>query len=127
MIQFQNSDALQSSVNVSAGTPLPVTGNIVITDPTVTYTEAAAQTITSGGTSQVVFSANTARVYLLIINTSDTIMYLRFGSAATNTGIPLAPATAGVGGGFYEPLIASDQSVNILCATTGKAFVAIQG
>ncbi len=106
----------------SAANPLPVTGTIAITDPTATFAEANTQTITLGGTSQVVFAALATRVYLFVINTSDTVMYLRMGSAATNTAIPLV-----AGGGFYEPLIAPGASVNILCATTGKAFVAIQG
>jgi hypothetical protein len=86
------------------------------------FTSAGAQTITAGGAAQTVFAANTSRVYLFIVNTSDTIMYLDVtGAAATTASIPLAAS-----GGFYEPLVAPSALISILCATTGKAFVAKQ-
>ncbi len=88
----------------------------------VAFTSAAAQTITLGGTAQTVFAANTARVYLFVLNTSDTVMYLDVtGAAATSAAIPLAP-----NGGFYEPTVAPGGAISLLCATTGKTFVAKQ-
>jgi hypothetical protein len=110
-------DITTGGAAVSATNPLPVTLDAHIGG--ATFTDGSPLTITTGGASQQVFAANTARVYLFVINTSDTIMYLGIGAAATATGIPLA-----AGGGFYEPLVAPGQSINILCATTGKTFVA---
>jgi hypothetical protein len=79
-------------------------------------------TITTGGTSQVVFAARD-RTYLLLINDSDTVMFVNFGVAAVS-GQPSIRLAAN--GGFYEPLVPPNQSVNIICATTGKTFVAKQ-
>lgn len=107
-------------VRVSPTTPLPVTLEAPGGAPV--FTSAAMQTITAGATAQTVFAANSSREYLIVINTSDTIMYLEVtGSAATATSIPLA-----ANGGFYEPLVAPTSLISILCATTGKAFVAKQ-
>lgn len=85
------------------------------------FANATTLTITAGGTSQQVFASIVERRYLFVVNTSDTIMYLAFGAAATSASIPL-PAN----GGYYEPLVAPGQSVNLLCATTGKTYIAIQ-
>lgn len=81
-------------------------------------------TITLGGTSQQIFAANATRKYLIIQNISDTDMNVNFGSAAT-TSTMLLPS---MGSSFVmEANFISNQTVNIICATTGKAFVAKQG
>ncbi len=114
-------DSNGNKVSTGAANPLPVTASLTPPSGGQTFTTASVQTVTAGGTSQAVFAANTSRVYLLIVNNSDTIMYVEFGADATTASIPLA-----ANGGFYEPLIAPGQTVNLLCATTGKAFVAKQ-
>lgn len=123
-------NALNTALVDSSGNPITPTNPIPVTPAAATgatFTSAAAQTITAGATAQTVFAANTARTYCFVLNTSDTIMYLEVtGSTATNTSIPLAAATSGVGGGYYEPLVAPTSAISILCATTGKAFVAKQ-
>jgi len=80
-------------------------------------------TITTGGTSQQVFAANAARRFLLVQNISDTKMFLNFGSAATTGAgsILLAPNGGSV---VMDAGFVTDQTVNILCATAGKAFTA---
>lgn len=118
MIQFTQTGG--NSTNVSPTTPLPVT--LLAPGGAPVFTSAAVQTITAGATAQTVFAANSTRGYLFVLNTSDTIMYLEVtGSDATSTSIPLA-----ANGGFYEPLVAPTSAISILCATTGKAFVAKQ-
>lgn len=79
-------------------------------------------TITAGGTSQQVAASNSSRVYFAIQNISDTDMYLGVGyTPTTTTGILLTKS----GGGFaFESGFIPTQAINLLCATTGKAFVA---
>lgn len=83
-------------------------------------------TITTGGTSQVIFAANENRRSFEFQNTSDTVMYLDFGQAATSTLTKSFTVTAG---GFYSHVsnFPYTTSVTVLCATTGKTFVAKQG
>lgn len=60
---------------------------------TPTHTEAAVATSTT-----VVIAANPARKYLLLVNDSDAVVYIRLGEAAVlNEGIRLNAA-----GGSYE-------------------------
>lgn len=84
-----------------------------------------SSTITTGGTSQQVAASNTSRKYFAIQNISDTDMYLGVGyTPTTTTGILLSKS----GGGFvFESNFIPTQAINILCATTGKAFVAWEG
>lgn len=82
-------------------------------------------TITTGGTSQTVFAANGSRRYLEIQNISDTTMYINFGAVAvvdSNSFKILA-------GGEYINVSnwVPQTSVTIICATTGKKFVAKEG
>lgn len=85
--------------------------------PTVT-----AGTITTGGTSQVAQTAR-SRTYLEIQNTSDTDMYLNFGAVATTGHIKLVPNTSWYNSDACCPI----NSVNILCATTGKTYAIMAG
>jgi hypothetical protein len=97
-------------------TSLPQTGNV---------TEASTKTITTGGTHQQVFAANADRKFLLIQNVSDTDMNLGIGYNPTaSTGIFLSKSGGGV---VFESGFIPTQEIRILCATTGKAFVALQG
>jgi hypothetical protein len=94
----------------------------------LTYTAAGTLAITSGGTSQEVFAANASRKALLIINISSEVLWVAFGGAATadTPSIPLQPNNAGVldfpnpGGGIVT------QQIQIIGATTGSKFVALQ-
>lgn len=79
--------------------------------------------ITAGGTAQDIYSAEQKpRLGFEFFNTSDTVMYLDFGTAATTTkGIPV-PA----GGSYYLPGsggVVPSGRLSVLCATTGKTFV----
>jgi len=83
-------------------------------------------TITTGGTSQVIFAANESRRSFEFQNTSDTVMYLDFGQAATSTGTKSFVIQPG---GYYgHPVnFPYTTSITVLCATTGKTYVAKQG
>jgi hypothetical protein len=79
-------------------------------------------TITTGGTSQVVWTAqDQPRYYCLFQNVSDTDMTIEFKKpAVAGTGILIK---AGVS---WEPPagIMFEGPMSVICATTGKAFVA---
>lgn len=89
--------------------------------------EASTQSITTGGTHQQVFASNASRKYLLIQNISDTDMYLGLGFNPSNT-TPAGLLLAKSGGGIvFESSYIPTSEVRIVCATTGKRFVALQG
>jgi hypothetical protein len=72
-----------------------------------------------------VFAANADRKFLLIQNVSDTDMNLGIGYDPTaSTGIFLSKSGGGI---VFESGFIPTQEIRILCATTGKAFVALQG
>lgn len=80
-------------------------------------------TITTGGTSQVIFAANNDRRHFEFQNTSDTTMYIDWGQAATNIGTKSFKIDAG--GSYVNPSnFCTHLSITVLCATTGKTFVA---
>lgn len=82
-------------------------------------------TITTGGTSQQVFAADTGRNYLLIQNVSNGDLWINFGVAAVinqpsiklATGSSIEFSLAGTG-------VVPTDTVNIIGATTGQAFTA---
>jgi hypothetical protein len=80
-----------------------------------------AGAITAGGTSQVAQAAS-SRSYIFIQNTSDTAMYLNFGAAATSGHILLA---ANGGSWTNHANSCPVQSINVLCATTGKTYALV--
>jgi hypothetical protein len=81
-----------------------------------------AGTITAGGTSQVAQAARN-RTYIEIQNTSDTDMYLNFGAAATTGHLKIV-----AGASWYNsPAWCPTNSINILCATTGKTYAMLAG
>lgn len=110
--QPDNSVAQQVAI-VAGGTTVGVGGPIA---------EAATLTITLGGTRQSVFAANAVRKSLGFSNDSDTAMTVRFAAnAAAGVGIYCAPN----GGGFIlEGPSCPTDTVDVYCATTGKAFYA---
>lgn len=81
-------------------------------------------TITTGGTSQTVFAANSGRRYFEFQNISDTDMYINFGAAAVadSNSFKLVPGAVYVNASNYCP----KGSINVICATTGKKFVTKQ-
>jgi len=106
-----------------SGNPVPVNG-LVTADSNRGNVSNGSATIATGGTSQQVFGANGARKYLLVQNVSDTDMNLGIGYAPTaTTGILLNKNGGAI---VFEGAYLPTQPINILCATTGKAFVAIQ-
>lgn len=82
-------------------------------------------TITAGGTSQVVFAANSNRRYFEFQNISDTDMYINFGAAAVadSNSFKIAAGGGYVNASNYCP----KGSITVICATTGKKFVSKQG
>jgi hypothetical protein len=116
-IALIKSDVDDIRIDLANGvTSLPQTGNV---------TEASTKTITTGGTHQQVFAANSDRKFLLIQNVSDTDMNLGIGYNPTaSTGIFLSKSGGGV---VFESGFIPTQEIRILCATTGKAFVALEG
>ena len=81
--------------------------------------------ITAGGTSQQVMAKNTARRYLVFQNVSDTAMYVNFGGAAL---VDTDSVKINAGGSltFSDEWVPAD-AVHVICATTGKKFVAKEG
>ncbi len=112
-----------------------VNGTVIMQPMLGAFTEAATEEITAGGTSQALFGANAARRKLIVYNpytaalqgiaTPESI-FIRFGGVASSTDIrgclEIAP------GGVYDsgngPV--SNQAVNIVAATTGHRFTALE-
>lgn len=89
-------------------------------------------TITTGGTAQQVFAANSSRKYMLIQNQSTDTLYVNFGTAAVvgQPSMALQPANGAnqAGGSLsFEDNFVPNTTVSIIGATTGDAFVAKQG
>jgi len=104
---------------------LPISGTVTALPQTGNVTEASTKTITTGGTDQQVFAANASRKFLLVQNVSDTDMNLGIGYNPTaSTGIFLGKNGSGI---VFESGFIPTQEIRILCATTGKAFVALEG
>lgn len=117
---YGGTGAIDAAVSAT-GTPSATA--VTVQAPPTAYVDGSG-TITAGATSQVVFAANANRRYLFLLNDSDTDAWVNFGTAAVASQPSIKiPAN----GGFFEPLVVSNQSVNIIGATTGKTFVAKQG
>ena len=121
---------------VTINQPVAVTDNngSLTVDGTVTadsnrgnLTAASTQSITTGGTHQQVFASNASRKFLLVQNLSDTDMYLGIGfnpSDTTPAGLLLSKNGGGV---VFESNYIPTSEIRIVCATTGKVFVALEG
>lgn len=81
--------------------------------------------ITLGATRQAVCSANLSRSYFLFVNISDTTMWINFGTNAV-ADEPSIPISAG-GSFVMEAGWVSSERVDVICATTGKKYVAKEG
>lgn len=88
----------------------------------VAYVDGSGTTA-EGNVSQEIFAANAERSYLFLVNNSDTDMWIDFAVAAV-TSQPSIKLFAN--GGFYEPLVPPNTTVNIISASAGKAFTAKQ-
>jgi len=102
-----------------------VSGTVTADSNRGNVSEASTKTITTGGTHQQVFASNANRKFLLVQNVSDTDMNLGIGyDPSATTGIFLGKNGSGV---VFESSFIPTQEIRILCATTGKAFVALEG
>jgi hypothetical protein len=103
--------------------------DLTIKPTAITMTDRSGA-ITTGGTSQEVMAANTSRKSLLIVNISDTQLWVNFGTNAVqdSPSIPLeaASSTGAADGGSieFEGSVIPTQAINIIGPTTGKKFVA---
>lgn len=104
------------TVNISGGTISAVPADVALTD--------GSGTITTGGTSQQIFAANSTRNYLFVQNLSSADEYINFGSAAT-TGAGSIKLISGASF-VMESNTITNQTVNIIGATTGQSFTAKQ-
>jgi len=87
---------------------LGVQRTVIAAFPNLILTHTTIQVST---TSTIVLPANSNRKYLLIVNDSDTNMYLSFGTdAVVNEGIPISAS------GNYElqPWFISTQAINVI-------------
>lgn len=101
-------------------------GNLRVAPSASASTEASTMTITTGGTAQSVFASNTARQFLAIENNSDTDMVFRLGASNATATVGFLCKANGGALAFSGPHVPSD-AVTVFCATTGKAFYAVQG
>ena len=87
--------------------------------------ENHSDSITTGGTAQLVMSANPDRKWLFFQNISNTHMHLGLGYIPTDdTGI-LVPANANASIQL-EHYVVTD-AIHVLCANAGKKYVALEG
>lgn len=85
--------------------------------------EATTLSITAGATAQDVFGATVNRKALIFSNTSDTIMYLRFGTTAVSL---VGVAVAGGATVTFQGTACPTGRVSVMCATTSKTFYAYE-
>jgi len=112
-------------IRVDMANGVSVSGTITADSNRGNVSEASTKTITTGGTHQQVFASNANRKFLLVQNVSDTDMNLGIGYNPTaTTGIFLGKNGSGI---VFESSFIPTQEIRILCASTGKAFVALEG
>lgn len=106
----------------------PVSGAVTVTGtvtptPTVGALTDRSGTMTLGGTSQQLAAANATRKYFFFENVSAEDMWINFGSAA----VANQPSIRVLhdGGSFtMEGSFVSNQTINVVSATTTSAFTA---
>ena len=91
------------------------------------YLNPVTSTVTVLTTSTAVLSANATRRYALIVNDSDTVIYLSLGgTAVANTGIRL-----NANGGSYEmsPGLGNvyQGAITAICSATPKTLLVMEG
>jgi hypothetical protein len=106
-VAFNNSDTLE--IIVEAGSVIGNNGTI---------SAAAIATITTGGTAQTLFAANSGRMGWSIQNTSNDDLYVNDLGTATTASYRVAA------GAEYNPNSVNSSAISILGATTGQSFVA---
>lgn len=82
----------------------------------------ASGSITAGSTPQTILEEDLGRRYLLIQNTSDTVMHVAFGESATTTNSIRLEAGSSV---IFEFSFVPVDYVSLLCATAGKTFTCL--
>lgn len=93
---------------------------------TVTPTSGAltdrSGTITVGGASQQLAAANATRKYFMFENVSSETLWINFGVVATQS----QPSIKVLPNGYFfmEDFFVSNQTINVIGATTGSAFTA---
>ena len=108
-------------------TTQPVSGSVTGLSDKGSVSAASTQSITTGGTHQQVFASNSSRKFLLVQNLSDTDMYLGLGFNPSNTTPAGLLLSKGGGGVVFESNYIPTSEIRIVCATTGKVFVALEG
>lgn len=88
--------------------------------------EAAALSVTTGGTAQTLFEANGIRKCLVFTNTSDEVQYVRIGNTNAADGVGIYCASSG-GGFILQGDACPKGKVTMIGATTGKKFYAYEG
>ena len=99
----------------------PNTTNLVVQRSAfATPAAPSASTITTGGTAQTLFSANSAGQNYEVSNpfSATEILYISDGGTASATALPLLP------GGYYASESKTINAISIYAATTGHAFYA---
>jgi len=80
-----------------------------------------SSTILSSNVNQQIFGSNYDRSYLYIQNKSNDNMYVDFGVTANTSSSFKIPASGNL---IFDSVFIPDSTVNIICATSGAAFVA---
>jgi hypothetical protein len=112
-------------VKVDASGNIVVSGTIV-TSPTGGSVTDGSGAIASGSTSEQVFSANPTRSYLEFQNISDTDMFINIGADATENDDSFQVFANGGSIRFANGFVPTE-AINVICASSGKKFVAKQG
>ncbi len=98
----------------------------IIRPESPTFSDAGTLTITLGGTSQTLFSADEGRVYLVVQNHSSAALWLNFEGAAATQASP--SIKLGVDKTlFFEGVACPTSAVTIIGPTTGQSFTAKAG
>jgi len=101
-------------VDVGDGVYAPLVATTSCGTPPTSAALTLTHSVVNVNGNTAVLAANTARRYLLIINDSDTTIYLRLqsGAAVVNSGIRLNP-----NGGSYELTLATELYTGAIRAT----------
>lgn len=86
----------------------------------------ASGSITTGGTSQQVYAANSSRIYLYIANPEDATetLYVNIGASASTTARNSYELPPGADLPFDSSGFIPSGAVNVVAATTGSKFIA---
>lgn len=83
-----------------------------------------SSTITTGNTAQLITAASTKRKWLFFQNLSDTDMYLGIGYVpTTSNGMFITKSGGNIRFEVYVPT----DAIHVLCASSSKAFVCLEG